>query len=69
MRTFEGVMTIKWYKNDRGDSRGITIDTENRKTLNAELKRIRCLFMTEQDPESDVERLACSVSFEMNERK
>lgn len=69
MRTFEGIMKIKWYKNDNGDWRGITIDTENRKTLNIELKRIKKAFMTEQDPESDENRLAYSVTFEMSERK
>lgn len=58
MKTFEGIMTIKWYKNDNGDARGITIDTESRKTLNDELKEIRRKFMKEQDPESDEARLA-----------
>jgi hypothetical protein len=69
MRTFEGIMKIKWYENDNGDWRGLTIDTENKQTLNVELKRIRKLFMTEQDPESDEKRLAYNVAFEMNERK
>ena len=68
-RTFEGLMTIKWYKNDSGDVRGITIDTKNTKTLRVELKEIRRLFMEEQDENEDDGKLAYSVKFEMNERK
>ncbi len=77
LRTFEGLMTIKWYKNDSGDVRGITIDTKNRKTLNIELKEIRRRFMEVPETDNEVierygrdpDELAYSVKFEMNERK
>lgn len=68
LRTYEGCMLIKWFKNDSGEQRCLTIDTKNRRTLGTELRKIRELFKTTQDPESNEKRLAYSVSFEMDIR-
>jgi hypothetical protein len=66
MRTFEGTITIKWYKNDwGGDKRPITIDVDTDEELNLEKKRIENAFMTE--PEND--KLPYSVKLELRERK
>ncbi len=61
MKTYEGVMTIKWYENDRGgDRRPLTIDTIGRSALKVELNHIRRDFITKDK--------ANSVTFDMDER-
>lgn len=60
MRTYEGVMKIKWDKNGRIDGRPLTIDTKDRKTLRTELNQLKNDFINEDN--------AYSVTFDMDER-
>jgi hypothetical protein len=69
-RTFEGRLIIKWYKNDSGDIRPLTIDVNSERELEKELYRIREDFMTKGcdiRPEKKGQ-LPYSVTFEMKER-
>jgi hypothetical protein len=65
LRTFEGKMTIKWYKNDNGDVRPLTIDTENEKTLNIKLEQIKNDFLSK----GENGEIPYSIQFKMSERK
>jgi hypothetical protein len=73
MRTYEGTFIIKWYKNDNGDRRPITIDCEDMAALRREQVRIRHEFMTEgDDPAYQFYHgagLPHSITFDMHERK
>lgn len=73
MKTYEGTFTIKWYKNDGGDRRPITIDCEDIAALRREQARIKAEFMTKGDdptyPQYHGEGLPYSVTFDMCERK
>jgi hypothetical protein len=78
MKTYEGVMTIKWYKNDNGgDRRPLTIDTQNKETLRAELSRIKKDFMTKGEVKDTLDErgmritkavLPYSINIEVTER-
>ena len=66
MKTYEGTMTIKWYKNDHGgDRRPLTIDTKNRETLQKELMHIRNKFLNKGENGNH----PFSIKFNINERK
>lgn len=66
MKTYEGIMAIKWYKNDNGgDRRPLTIDVENNDMLNSRLKKIKNDF--KKDKKNG--RLLYSINFLMSERK
>lgn len=65
MKTFEGIMKIKWHKNDRGDWRPLTIDLPQGESLKIKLKEIRKKFL--EIGEQGV--LPISVSFDLSERK
>jgi len=75
MKTYEGSMTIRWYKNDNGgDRRPLTYCCENIGELNDYLKEVESDFKTIPHPD-DIERykryagqLAYSVMFDMSER-
>jgi len=72
MKTYEGVMTIKWYENDSGgDRRPLTIDTESKDTLKIKLSCIKNDFLTkgEYTPRFEKHKLPYSVAFDMSERK
>jgi hypothetical protein len=74
MKTFEGTITIKWYKNDSyGDRRPITIDCEDRDELNKRLSKIKNDFMTKgDDPTFTFYKNTgrpYSISFYLTERK
>ena len=78
MKTYEGIMTIKWYKNDSGgDRRPLTIDVHNSKELTAKLNKIKCDFMTLGDNQTlpdNIKKgkpgeLPYSVSFDMKLRQ
>lgn len=66
MKTYEGIIQIKWYKNDSGgDRRPLTINVENNETLKIEINRIKMDFMTK----GENGKLPYSVKIEMSERK
>jgi len=66
MKTYEGIMKIKWYKNDSGgDCRPLTIDVENKCDLKIELAKIKNDFLKKGENNEK----AYSVFFEMSERK
>ena len=45
IKTFKGIMVVRWHKNDGGgDRRPLAIDCRNVHELRVELKRIRRLF-------------------------
>ena len=66
--TFEGTMTIKFYKHDRGEVRGITIDAPSKKVLGRKLKIIKNIFMTKIDPENPHKNLPYNIHFELHKR-
>ena len=75
MKTYEGSMTIKWYKNDSGgDRRPLTYHCENKEELVIYLNQVSYDFMTKPHPDN-IEcykryagKMAYSVSFDMKER-
>lgn len=79
MKTFEGTMKIKWYKNDGGgDCRPLTIDIdpEDRETLKMKLSPIKERFlnlgvetMETLRNGGDLKEIPFSVSFNMAQRK
>ncbi|MBK7883477.1 MAG: hypothetical protein IPJ81_06560 [Chitinophagaceae bacterium] len=76
MKTYEGTMTIKWYKNHSGDCRPLTIDCKDKIELNKELKRITEAYKTLGDsPEYHLAKScnigtpAFSVNFDLSQRK
>ncbi len=70
LRTFEGRLIIKWYKNDSGDIRPLTIDCEGHKELKEKLAKLKSLFMTQGcDIREDKKgQLPYSVTFDLTER-
>lgn len=75
-KTYEGIMIIKWNKNDNGDCRPLTIYCQDKIQLNKELKRIKELFMTEGDCSTypiakpyNISTPAFSVKFDLTQRK
>jgi hypothetical protein len=65
LKTYEGIIQIKWYKNDSGDRRPLTIDVENKETLKIEINRIKMDFLKK----GENGKLPYSVKIAMNERK
>lgn len=65
MKTYEGVMVIKWYKNDGGDRRPLTIDLKDNEKLNSRLNKIKNDFKKDKKDG----RLLYSIKFFMSERK
>jgi hypothetical protein len=63
MKTFEGTFTIKWYKNDHGDVRPLTIDCLPVE-LNSRKNEIKEAFMKL----GENNRYAYSVSFDLSAR-
>lgn len=76
MKTYEGTFTIRWHKNI-WDIRPLTIDSEDREALHAELVRIREEFNTKgDDPKCPQYRTwqekyvpPYKITFDMHERK
>jgi len=64
LKTWEGSFTIKWYKNDSGDRRPLTIDAKSDADFNTELKRIKHAFMTK----GEKGKIPFSVTFDMKRR-
>lgn len=60
MKTFEGRMTLKRHKNDRGNTTPLTIDCDTKAELNRQLRLIAIRYYNESYH---------SVRFEMSERK
>jgi len=60
IRTFEGYVLLKEFKNHSGDKRPLTIDCKNEQELRAEIARIKKAF------EADG---YYNVKIEVNERK
>lgn len=77
MKTYEGIIIIKWYKNDNGgDRRPLTIDAENKDDLKLKLAKIIKDFSTKGDDKDNVPsyrtytegQLPHSVKIEYSER-
>lgn len=65
MKTFEGSMTIKWYKNDNGgDKRPLTIDCADRSELKKRIAGIKNDFLSKGEDG----RFPFSVNIDMQER-
>ena len=78
MKTYEGTMTIKWYKNDNGgDKRPLTLVAKDKLHLKEQLKSIRKSFIEFGDDPKQIptyrkynpDARAYSVQFEIYERK
>ena len=78
MKTYEGTMTIKWYKNDSGgDKRPLTLIAKDKIHLKSQLKSIRKMFIEFGDDPKEAppyrkynpDARAYSVQFEIYERK
>ncbi|MDO5607622.1 MAG: hypothetical protein Q4G08_04105 [Capnocytophaga sp.] len=74
METYEGTMTIKWYKNDNGDTRPLTLGVKDEKELNTIKERIKQDFLTLGDDPTlpnpkNIGRVAYSVHFRLTKRQ
>lgn len=65
MKTYEGTITIKWFKNDSyGDRRPLTIDCEDMNELNIEKSKLNKAWMEL----GENGKLPYSVKIELSER-
>lgn len=76
MKQYEGTMKIKWWKNDSGDYRPLSIYAINHNRLQKELKKIKARFMKfGDDPKyhkvkrENIGAKPYSITFDMSERK
>jgi hypothetical protein len=66
MKTFEGYILIKEFKNHNGDKRPLTIDVENEKELQPKINKIKKDFLNISE---EGKELPFSVKIELTERK
>lgn len=74
MQTYEGSITIKWYKNDSGgDKRPLTLDVRDERHLKEIQESIRQIFLNYGDDDTlpnpkNNGKVAYSVSFNLTQR-